>query len=252
MSLYKDISQLYPYIISIRKLKTYLSFDISFPNTWKLPKKYVPENSAVEIESAQPNERSISFVSEFNEEAVDKTTLNIVRIIQYNKEREEKERLLQDKVNELKNIFEKQDLTTLKSLQFNLNKINKLELSERLKSRKNITKILVSNTTVVKESINIPLKSMISIGNQTLRNYVDTLDESSKKEFIQLMSEDVKSLEEKFETIRESAISKLNLLLEKEQEDELKTKLSDTIDRLTTEKFDQLSFLKLKQLESSI
>jgi hypothetical protein len=129
---------------------------------------------------------------------------------------------------------------------------NKLELSERLKSRKNITKILVSNTTVVKESINIPLKSMISIGNQTLRNYVDTLDESSKKEFIQLMSEDVKSLEEKFETIRESAISKLNLLLEKEQEDELKTKLSDTIDRLTTEKFDQLSFLKLKQLESSI
>ena len=130
MSLYKDISQLYPYIISIRKLKTYLSFDVSFPNTWKLPKKYVPENSAVEIESAQPNERSISFVSEFNEESVDKTTLNIVRIIQYNKEREEKERLLQDKVNELKNIFEKQDLTTLKSLQFNLNKINKIELSD--------------------------------------------------------------------------------------------------------------------------
>jgi hypothetical protein len=130
MSLYKDISQLYPYIISIRKLKTYLSFDVSFPNSWKLPKKYVPENSAVEIESSIPNERSISFVSEFNEDSVDKTTFNILRIIQYNKEREEKERLLQDKVNELKNIFEKQDLTTLKSLQFNLNKINKIELSD--------------------------------------------------------------------------------------------------------------------------
>jgi len=130
MSLYKDIAQLYPYIISIRKLKTYLSFDVSFPNSWKLPKKYVPENSAVEIESSIPNERSISFVSEFNEDSVDKTTLNILRIIQYNKEREEKERLLQDKVNELKNIFEKQDLVTLKSLQFNLNKINKIELSD--------------------------------------------------------------------------------------------------------------------------
>lgn len=130
MSLYKDISQLYPYIISIRKLKTYLSFDISFPNTWKLPKKYVPENSAVEIESSVPNERAISFVSEFNEDSVNQTTLNITRIIQYNKEREEKERLLQDKVNELKNIFEKQDLSTLKSLQFNLNKNNKIELSD--------------------------------------------------------------------------------------------------------------------------
>lgn len=130
MSLYKDISQLYPYIISIRKLKTYLSFDISFPNTWKLPKKYVPENSAVELESSVPNERAISFVSEFNEDSVNQTTLNITRIIQYNKEREEKERLLQDKVNELKNIFEKQDLSTLKSLQFNLNKNNKIELSD--------------------------------------------------------------------------------------------------------------------------
>ena len=56
--------------------------------------------------------------------------MNITRIIQYNKEREEKERLLQDKVNELKNIFEKQDLSTLKSLQFNLNKTNKIELSD--------------------------------------------------------------------------------------------------------------------------
>lgn len=130
MSLYKDISQLYPYIVSIRKLKTYLSFDVSIPNTWKLPKKYVPENSAVEHESQVPNERSISFVSEFNEESVNKTTSNIQKIIQYNKEREEKERLLQDKVNELKTIFEKQDLTTLKSLEFNLNKTNKIELSD--------------------------------------------------------------------------------------------------------------------------
>ena len=43
---------------------------------------------------------------------------------------QEKERLLQDKDNELKNIIEKKDITTLKSLQFNLNKINKLELSD--------------------------------------------------------------------------------------------------------------------------
>ena len=104
---------------------------------------------------------------------------------------------------------------------------NKLDLMERVQSKKTLIKTLVSQKPeTIKESINIPLKSMISIGNQTLRNYVDTLDESSKKEFIQLMSEDVKSLEEKFETIRESAISKLNLLLEKEQEDELKTKLT--------------------------
>jgi hypothetical protein len=129
---------------------------------------------------------------------------------------------------------------------------NKLNLLERVNSKKNITSVLTSTNSVVKESINIPLKSMVSIANQTLNKYVETLDESSKKEFLQLISEDTKSLEDKFETIRESAISKLNVILEKEEEFELKTKLSETIDRLKTEKFDQLNFLKLKNLEESI
>jgi hypothetical protein len=129
---------------------------------------------------------------------------------------------------------------------------NKLNLLERVNSKKNITSVLTSTNSVVKESINIPLKSMVSIANQTLNKYVETLDESSKKEFFQLISEDTKSLEDKFETIRESAINKLNVILEKEEEFELKTKLSETIDRLKTEKFDQLNFLKLKNLEESI
>jgi hypothetical protein len=129
---------------------------------------------------------------------------------------------------------------------------NKLNLLERVNSKKNITSVLTSTNNVVKESINIPLKSMVSIANQTLNKYVENLDESSKKEFLQLISEDSKSLEDKFETIRESAISKLNVILEKEEEFELKTKLSETIDRLKNEKFDQLNFLKLKNLEESI
>jgi hypothetical protein len=129
---------------------------------------------------------------------------------------------------------------------------NKLNLLERVNSKKNITSVLTSTNDIVKESINIPLKSMVSIANQTLNKYVDNLDESSKKEFLQLISEDSKSLEDKFETIRESAIGKLNIILEKEEEFELKTKLSETIDRLKIEKFDQLNFLKLKNLEESI
>jgi hypothetical protein len=129
---------------------------------------------------------------------------------------------------------------------------NKLNLLERVNSKKNIVSVLTSTKEVMKESINIPLKSMVRIANQTLTNYIENLDESSKKEFIQLMSEDTKTLEGKFEIIRESAITKLNTLLEKEEEFELKTKLSETIDRLKAEKFDQLNFLKLKTLEESI
>lgn len=129
---------------------------------------------------------------------------------------------------------------------------NKLDLIERVNSKKNLTKILTSRNNVVKESINIPLKSMVTIANQTLSKYIQNLDESSKKEFFQLISEDAKTLENKFESIRESAINKLNVILEKEEESELKVKISETIDRLKSEKFDQLNFLKLRNLEESI
>ena len=129
---------------------------------------------------------------------------------------------------------------------------NKLDLLERLVIKKQIISVLKEDKKVVKESINIPIKSMVSIANQTLRGYIDNLDETSKKEFFQLISEDTKTLESKFESLRETTINKLKVILEKEQEFEIKTKISETIDRLGDEKFDQMNFLKLKSLEESI
>ena len=128
----------------------------------------------------------------------------------------------------------------------------KLNLTERIQSKKNIVSVLTSQTNIIKESINIPIKSMVSIANQTLRNYLDTLDENSKKEFIHLVSEDTKILEDKFELIRESAITKLQTLLEKENENDIKNRISETINKLKDEKFDQMNFLRLKNLEESI
>jgi hypothetical protein len=128
----------------------------------------------------------------------------------------------------------------------------RINLVERVNAKKNLIKILTSNKESIKESVNIPISSMVTVANQTIRNYIETLDENSKKEFFQLVSEDTKVLETKFETIRESAISKLNNILEKEEAEEMKTRISETIDKVKLEKFDQLNFLKLKNLEESI
>ena len=127
MSLYKEFSSLLPYLQSVRKLKEYFSFDVSFPITWKLPKKYVDEDRVVEQDSKTSTHRFFSFVSEINEEDVDRITSNIKSIVKYNLEREEKEQLFENKVNELKGIFEKQNLKNLKNLKFQLN-TNKIEL----------------------------------------------------------------------------------------------------------------------------
>jgi len=129
---------------------------------------------------------------------------------------------------------------------------NKLDLLERVTVKKQIIKVLKENKQVVKESINIPIKSMVSIANRTLNEYIENLDENSKKEFFQLISEDSKTLETKFEVLRETTINKLKVILDKEPEFEIKTKISETIGRVENEKFDQMNFLKLKSLEESI
>jgi hypothetical protein len=133
-----------------------------------------------------------------------------------------------------------------------LTNTSKLDLHERIQAKKNIIKVLSTKKETVKESINIPIKSMVSIANQTLRGYIENLDETSKKEFFQLISEDTKTLEDKFETLRETTINKLNNMLENEKELDVKTKLTETLDKLKNEKFDQISFLRLKTLEESI
>jgi hypothetical protein len=110
-----------------------LSFDVSFPTTWKLPKKFVDEEKVMEQTSKMEGHRFFSFVAEINEESVELLSNNLKSIIKYNHDREEKERLFQNKVEELKNIFEKQDLTSLKNLNFEL-KTGKIELEDEEES----------------------------------------------------------------------------------------------------------------------
>ena len=129
MSLFKEFSVLFPYLQSVRRLENYIAFDISLPKTWKLPKNYVEEDKVIEQESKIELERLFTFVSEINEIDVEKLTKNIQGLINFNLEREEKENLYQDKVEELKQIFEKTTLKNLQTLKFEI-KNNKSSLTE--------------------------------------------------------------------------------------------------------------------------
>ena len=127
-----------------------------------------------------------------------------------------------------------------------------LNISERVKPRKNILENLSKSPNSLKESINLPISSMVSIANQTLKNYVETMDDSTKKDFLKVVKGDQKELESEFGKIRESAIQKLETILIKEDEFELKTKISETIDRLKKEEFNQMNFVRLNTLDKSI
>lgn len=118
MSFYKELSPYVEYLHSIRKLKNYLSFDMVFPTKWSLPKSMLDEGQVVGFETENQNSKGISFVSPIDETEVSKILVKIGKIIKLNKEKELKERLFKETVEQLKNTFEKTDLDKLKNLYF--------------------------------------------------------------------------------------------------------------------------------------
>lgn len=118
MSLYKELIPFAEYIQSIRKLKNYLSFDMVFPTKWSLPKSIVEEGQIVGFETENQNLKGISFVTLIDDAEMTKSLTRIAKIIKLNKEKELKERLFKETVEQLKTTFEKTDLDKLKNLYF--------------------------------------------------------------------------------------------------------------------------------------
>jgi hypothetical protein len=118
--MYKELKDIFNYLVTVRVLKTYLSIDVEFPIGWKIPKKFVQEDKIMENEKMNKDKRFFSFVSEFDEDALNSTLKSIKSIISYNKEIELKEKLLKQKIDELKKIFESEHLDSLQNLKFEL------------------------------------------------------------------------------------------------------------------------------------
>lgn len=118
--MYNELKDIFQYLISVRKLKKYITIDIEFPTQWKIPKKFVQEDKIIENDKVNEGFRFFSFVSEFDEKNLNMVVSNIKSIVSYNKEIEMKERLLKQKIDELKKIFESENIENLQSLKFDI------------------------------------------------------------------------------------------------------------------------------------
>ena len=118
MSFYKEIIPFVEYIHSIRKLETYLSFDMTFPAKWSIPKNIVDEGQIIGFEVEDRNSKGVTFVCPIGEKEVSSVLVKIGKTIKLNKERELKERLFKQTVEQLKQTFEKTDLDKLQNLYF--------------------------------------------------------------------------------------------------------------------------------------
>lgn len=129
---------------------------------------------------------------------------------------------------------------------------NILTMESRINSKKIISETLKKQPEVNKDVTKVPINSMISIANRTITNHINSLDESDKKELYNLLSQDDETLKSKFNTLKESVIDKLNVLKSGSTDNETGDRITETIQKVTNEKYDKLTYFKLKSLHDNL
>ena len=127
-----------------------------------------------------------------------------------------------------------------------------LTIESRIKSKKIISESLRKLPIITTKSIDLPLSTMVSVANKTIKNYIDGLNESDKKELISLLSEDDSTLTEKYNSLKENVVEKLNNMKESSDDNSVKSRIDETLSKVLSEKFDKLSYFKLKGLNENL
>lgn len=117
--MYKEITELRPYFHSLREFNTEVSFDLKLPLLWEI----TPDISifkSVKFKEQDKNEKTklVSYIAPKTEAGYNEVYKCVKHIITANLEKERKERLLEEKIKELKKLFQEKDLELLENLKF--------------------------------------------------------------------------------------------------------------------------------------
>jgi hypothetical protein len=93
---------------------------------------------------------------------------------------------------------------------------------------------------------------MVSVANKTIKSYIDGLNESDRKELINLLSEDDSTLNEKYNTLKEGVVEKLTEMKNGSNDTSMQTRIDETISKVISEKYDKLTYFKLKNLRENL
>ena len=165
------------------------------------------------------------------------------------------------------NKTDKRDLEKLKKWVISVNSHNQytdidnlfynsgdvLHLENKVRSKKVIVEGLKKpQINENKETILLPLSSMVKVANKTIEEFISNLNESEKKELNLLLKEDESVLVEQFQNLKDEAVVKLIVVLEGEPTESVRDTINETIDNIKSKKFDRLEYFKLKNLVDNL
>ena len=114
--IYEIIKSLRPYFHSLREIDDNLSLDMKFPTNWQ----YEYDDESIQVISQDKNDKVnlVSFITPSTKEGYEAVISVVKGIIRYNMEQEEKAKLFQQKITELKELFIREPLDKLKEIKF--------------------------------------------------------------------------------------------------------------------------------------
>lgn len=121
------------------------------------------------------------------------------------------------------------------------------DISKRLNLKKSISESLCKKNSELSPIANIPLKSMVSIANKTLSNFLQTLNESEQKELSEIIKMKDDEIKNNFNLVKEEVITKLKSHLNSCVGEE-KEKISETISVIENKEVNKIEFYKLTNL----
>ena len=115
--MYENISSLRPHFHSLREVQGNVSLDIKLPLTWRY-EDIVKPYSAIKTKIQDKNESFtlLSLISSASQSGYDIVFTCAKEVIKINKDEEEKQKLFQQKIKELQEVFKVASLDKLKDL----------------------------------------------------------------------------------------------------------------------------------------
>lgn len=127
-----------------------------------------------------------------------------------------------------------------------------LTIESRIKSKNLIIENLRKLPIIESKGIDLPLSTMVSVANKTIKNYINTLSESDKAEIVKLLSEDDGKLSVKYNTLKENVVDKLTAMKNSSEDNSVKIRIDETLTKVLSEKYDKLTYFKLKSLNENL
>jgi len=167
--------------------------------------------------------------------------------------------LIENNKGSLKNVDEwissivKKSVNNYKDIDVTIYNKSIKNLETVLESKKRIINTMISEDKLkIKESINLPLKTMLRVANDRLNKELSNISDAERKELIELSSLSDKSIKLEIDTLKENVISNLKSSLNESKENDLKDTIENTIKKISESKYDKYNLYQLRKLNQGL